>query len=102
MTMGIRKFVACMERATEDRGEGSISVDRFVKDRWVVARSNKCEGAQYRWTISKLVNEVITSGVQTLVVKSHQEATIVDVKSSLMGEMRSVEELMIVSEEVRD
>ena len=77
-------------------------MDRFVKDRWVVARSNNCEGAQYRWTISKLANEVITSGVQTLVVKSHQEATIVDVKSSLVGEMRSVEELMIVSEEVRD
>ena len=89
--MGIQKFVACMERATEDRGEGSISVDRFVKDRWVVARSNKCEGAPYRWTISKLVNGVITSGVQTLVVKSHQEATTVDVKSSLMGELRSVE-----------
>ena len=100
--MGIRKFVACMERATEDRGEGSISVDRFVKERWVVAQSNTCEGAKYRWTIGKLVNEVITSGVQTLVVKSHQEATIVDVKSSLMGELRSVEELMIVSEEVRD
>ena len=77
-------------------------MDRFVKDRWVVARSNKCEGAQSRWTISKLVNEVITSGVQTLVVKSHQEATIVDVKSSLMGDLRRVEELMIVSEEVRD
>ena len=40
--------------------------------------------------------------MQTLVEKSDQEASIVDVKSSLMGEMRSVEELIIVSEEVRD
>ena len=48
------------------------------------------------------MNEVITSGVQTLVVKSHQEATIVDVKSSLMGELRGVEGLIIVSEEVRE
>ena len=57
---------------------------------------------EYRWTVSKLVNEVITSGVQTLVVKSHKEATIVDVKSSQMGELRSVEGLIIVSKEVRD
>ena len=54
---------------------------------------------EYRWTVSELVNEVITSGVQTLVVKSHQEATIVDVKSSLMSELRSVEGSTIVSEE---
>ena len=68
----------------------------------MVARSNTCEGAQSRWTVSKLVNEVITSGVQTLVVRAHQEATIVDVKSSLVGEMRSVEGSTIVSEEVRN
>ena len=71
---------ACVGRATEDR-ESSISVDRFLKDRWLVARSKKCEGTQYRWTVGKLVNEVITSGMKALVVKSDQEASSVDVKS---------------------
>ena len=65
----------------------------------MVARSTSSREPEYRWTVSKLVNEVITSGVQTLVVKSDQEATIVDVKSSLMGELRSVEGSTIVSEE---
>ena len=80
----VRLHCACMERATEDR-ESSISVDRFLKDRWLVARSKKCEGSQYRWTVGKLVNEVITRGVQALMAKSDQEASIVDVKSSLLG-----------------
>ena len=83
-----------MERATGDR-ESSISVNRFSMDRWLVARSTKCEGIQYRWIAGKLVNEVITSDVQALAVKSgqvvkvDQEVSIVDV-SSLMGELHSV------------
>ena len=32
-----------------------------------------CKGTQHRWTVGKLVNDVIMSGVQTLVVKSDQE-----------------------------
>ena len=37
------------------------------------------EGNQYRWIVGKLANEVIMSGVQTLVVKADQEASFVDV-----------------------
>ena len=43
---------------------------RFSKDRWLVARDKKCEDAQRRWIVDKLVNEVITSDVQALVEKS--------------------------------
>ena len=56
----------------------------------------KCEGTQYRGIACKLVNEVITSDVQALVVKSDQEVkfdqvvSIVEVKSPLMGELHSV------------
>ena len=84
-----------MERATGDR-ESSISVDWSSKDRWLVARSTKCEGTQHRWIVGTLVNKVITSDVQALVVKSDQEVkvdqevSIVDVKNSLMGELHSV------------
>ena len=46
-------------------------------------------GNQYGWTVGKLENKVSTSGVQTLVVKSDQEASIVDEKSSMMVELRS-------------
>ena len=86
----VRLDCACMERAPEYR-ESSISVDRFVKDRWLVARSVKCEGTQYRWIAGKFVNEVVTRDVQVLVVKSDQEVkfdqevSIVEVKGSLMG-----------------
>ena len=55
-------------------------------------------GNLYRWTVGKLVNDVITSGVQALVVKSDQEVSIVDVNSSLMGELRSVQGSTFVSE----
>ena len=81
----------CIDRATGDR-ESSISVDRFVKDRWLVAPNVK--------------NVEITSDVQALVVKSDQEVKvdqevwIVDVKSSLMGELHSVEGSIIVPEEL--
>ena len=39
------------------------------------------------------MKDVIMSGVHTLVVKSHQEASITDVKNSLMREMRGIEGL---------
>ena len=42
---------------------------------------------------------MITSGVQTLVVKSDQEASIVDVKNALMRELRGVEGLTVMPEE---
>ena len=62
----------------------------------MVARSMKCQGTQYRWIAGKFVNEVITSDVRALVVKSDQEVkfdqevSIVGVKSSLMGDLHSV------------
>ena len=55
-------------------------------------------GNLYRWTVGKLVNDVITCGVQALVVKSDQEVSIVDVNSSLTGELRSVQGSTFVSE----
>ena len=43
------------------------------------------------------MNDVIMSGVQTLVVKSDQEASIVIVKNALLRELRSVEGLTVMS-----
>ena len=37
-----------------------------------------CNGTQHRWIVGKLMSGVIMSGVQTLVVKSDQEVSIVD------------------------
>ena len=54
----------------------NFGVDQFSKDPWLVARSIKCGGAQYRWIAGELGNEVITSDVQALVVKSDQEVKI--------------------------
>ena len=73
-----------MGRATKNR-ELSISQGRFLKDRLLVARSEKCEGTQYRWVVGELVNEVIPSGVQALMAKSDQEASIVDLKTLTDG-----------------
>ena len=49
--------------------------------------------------VGKLVNDVIMSGVQTMVVKSDQEASIVDVKNALMRELRGFEGLTMMPEE---
>ena len=57
------------------------------------------KGTQHRWIIGKVVNDVIMSGVQTLVVKYDQEASIVDVKNALMRELRGVEGLTVMPEE---
>ena len=57
-----------------------MSIWNFV---WVVPawkEQQKIESYRFWWTVGKLLNEVITSGVQTLAVKSDQEASIVDVK----------------------
>ena len=65
-----------MGRETEDRAS-PILVGKFSADRWLITLPVPCKGTQHRWIIGKLVNDVITSGVQTLVVKSDQEASIV-------------------------
>ena len=65
---------------------------RFSKGRWLVARDKECEDAQHRWIVGKLENEVTTSDVQVLVVKSDQEVKF-DQEASIEdmnGELRSV------------
>ena len=52
-----------------------------------------------RWTVGKLVNDVIMSGLQTQVVKSDQEVSIVDVKNSLIREFRGVEGSTVIVKE---
>ena len=82
-----------MDRKTEDRAS-PILVGKFSKDRWLITHPVPCEGTQHRWIIGKLVNDVIMSGVQTLVVKSDQEAS-----NALMRELRGVEGLTVMPEE---
>ena len=77
---------AFMGRETEDRAS-PILVGKFSKDRWSITHLVLCKGTQHRWIISKLVNDVIMSGVQTLVVKSDQEGSTVDV-NALLRELR--------------
>ena len=79
-----------MGRETEDR-ESPVLVGKFSKDRWLITHFVPCKGTQHRWIIGKLVNDVIMSGVQTLLVKSDQEVSIVDVKNALMRELRGIE-----------
>ena len=89
---------AFMVRETEDRAS-PILVGKFSKDRWLITHPVPSKGTQHRWIIGKLVNDVIMSGVQTLVVKSDQEASIVDVKNALMRELRGVEGTTVMPEE---
>ena len=72
---------------------------RFSKDRWLITHPVPCKGTQHRWIVGKLVNDVIMSGVQILVVKSDQQVSIVDVKNSLMREFHGVEGLTVLPEE---
>ena len=65
----------------EDRA-WPILGEKFSRDRWLVTHLVLCKGTQHPWIVGKLVNVVNMSGVQTLVVKSDQEAPIIDVKAS--------------------
>ena len=85
-----------MGRETEDSVANSGG--KFSRDRWLITHLVPCKGTQHRWIIGKLVNDVIMSGVRTLVVKSDQ-ASIVDVKNALMREMGGVEGLTVMPEE---
>ena len=71
-----------MVREVEDRAS-PILVGKFSKDRWLLTHPVPCKGTQHRWIVGKLVNDVIMSGVQTTVIKSDQEASILDVVSAL-------------------
>ena len=88
-TMGIQNFIwITLSWAEEPRTQ-----------RWLITHPVPCEGTQHRWIIGKLVNDVVMSGVQTLVVKSDQEASIVDVKNALMRELRGFLGLTVMPEE---
>ena len=76
---------ACMGWEAGDRASPTL-VGTFPKDRWVITHPVSCKGTQHRWIFGMLVNDVITSGVQTLVVESDQEVSI-----SLVRELRVVE-----------
>ena len=95
--MGIQSY-AHMGREAENR-ESPILVERISKDRWLVTHPVTWKGTQHRWIIGKLVNDVIKSGVQTLVIKSDQEASSLDVKNALMRELRSIEGEKLMLEE---
>ena len=57
-----------------------------------------CKGTQHRGIIGKLVNDAIMSGVQTLVTKSHQEASIMDGKNAPNRELRDIEGFKVMPE----
>ena len=81
-----------MGREAEDRAS-PILAGKFSKDRWLVSQPEPCKSTEHRWIVGKLVNGVIMSGVQTLVIKSDEEATVMDVKNALMRKLRSTEGL---------
>ena len=54
---------------------------------------------QHRWMVSKLVKDVIMTGVQTVVVKSNQEAPSMDAGGAFMRELRSIEGCKVMPEE---
>ena len=89
---------ANMGREMDDRAS-PILVGRFSKDRWFITHLVPCTGTQHQWIVGKRVSGVIMSGARTLVVKSDQEVSIVDVKNSLMRELRGVEGLTVMPEE---
>ena len=96
VTMGIQNSIWITpfwaeKRVTERR--------QFSKDCWLITHLVPCKCAPHRWIVGMLVNDAIMSGVQTLVVKSGQEVSIVDVKNSLMRELRGVVGLTVVPEE---
>ena len=89
---------AYVRREAEDRASPTL-VGKFSKDRWLITHPVPCKGIQHRWVVGKLVNDVIMSGAQTLVVKSDQEASIVHVKDALMREFGGIEGSRVMPEE---
>ena len=81
---------AYMGREAGDKAS-PILVGKFWKDRWLVTHPVPCKGTQHRSLVGELVNGVIMSGVQTLVIKSDQEVSIMDVKNALTRKFRSIE-----------
>ena len=82
VTMGIQNFIWITPTwAERQRTEHS-------KDRWLITHLVSCKITQHRWIVGKLLDGVIMSGVQTLVVKSDQDVLIVVVKNSVMRSVR--------------
>ena len=76
-----------MGRENKDSAS-AILVDKFSRDRGLIRHRVPGKGTQHRWIIGKLVNGVIMSGVQVLVVKSDHQASIADVMNVLMRELQ--------------
>ena len=86
---------AYVGREAEDKSS-PILVSMFSKDRWLMIHPMPCKGTRPRWMVGKLVKDVITSGVQTLLVKSGQEVSILDVRNFLMRDLCKVEGLTVM------
>ena len=91
---------AYMGREAGDRAS-PILVGKFSKDRWLVTHPVPCKGTQHRSLVGELVNDVIMSGVQTLVIESDQEVSIMDVKNALTRKFRSIEGFKVMPEALR-
>ena len=73
--------------------------ENFIKDHWSITHSALCKGTQHQ-IVDKLVSTIL-SDMQTLVINSNQDASIMDVEGALMVEMRSIEECEVVPEELQ-
>ena len=73
--------------------------ENFIKDHWSITHSVLCKGTQHQ-IVDKLVSTIM-SDMQTLVINSDQDASIMDVEDALMMEMRSIEECEVMSEELQ-
>ena len=93
MITGIPSFISTMPRAS------SILFGKFSEDRWFVTPPVPCKGTQHCWIAGQLVNDVVMSGVQTLVAESDQEPSILHVKIAFMRELRSIEGHKVMPEE---
>ena len=77
VTMRIRNFIWITPTwAERQRTEHRQFWWASSQDWWLVTHLVLCKGTQHPWILGKLVNVVIMSGV----VKSDQEASIIDVK----------------------
>ena len=84
VAMGIRNFTWITPTwAERQRTEHRQSWWASSQDWWLVTHLVPCKGTQHPWIVGNLVNVVIMSGAQTLVVKSDQEASIIDAKCAV-------------------
>ena len=89
---------ATMGREAEDRAS-PILVGEFPKERCLMTHPVPCKGTHPRWMVGKLVKDVIMSGVQTLLVKSCQEVSILGLRNFLLRDVCGVDGLAVMLEE---